>query len=89
MNAARFPKTRPTFWLAIDPETLEPLTYRTEDEAFAGWRDFPALDFYRVDPDGHHSLLNDDFADRELSECWEASAMRRHEDGLGRAWRYL
>lgn len=84
MNAhARFPKTRPTFWLAIVPDTLEPMTYPTREEAYRGWQDYGSeMDFYQIDPDGHWTGLNDDFEEWGIEDRADARAMRRHEASL-------
>lgn len=75
----KFPKPRSSFWIAIDPETRDALGYHNEDEAFESWSEIGnEFDFYRIDPDGHHSFLNDDFEDRLVEEHREARSWARH-----------
>lgn len=81
MNIApRFPQTRPTFWIARNPETGEVTGYSTRDDAYQGFLDYgQGLDFYQLDPDGLWVDVGFDFGERHLSDAREAREMRRHE----------
>lgn len=83
ITGPRFPESRPTFWIARNPDSGEVTGYSSEPDAYQGFLDYGEnLDFYQIDPDGHCTELNDDFGERHFGERREAGEMRRHEAGL-------